>query len=277
MTKNIMVSVLMPARNEEKYIGWAINSVLNQTHENLELLVLDDGSTDRTAEIVKEYSVKDIRLKYLEGEGKGVANARNILQTEAKGQFLVNADADDFCKPQRIEKLLNSAVKIGEPCLVGSAFDIYKNNKFLRVEIFPTGHLEIKKRLNTKFNRYAISAGQLLGTAELFKNNPVNIKYKIMSDWDQFLRMQENPDVKLANIEESLYIYYLNSGSMTLKKFERSLYSAFLRDSEMRRKKGLAEFNNLKEYINNFWKTPASLFINSFFISAKYVQQFRSY
>ncbi len=208
----------MPARNEEKFISRAIESVLNQTHKNIELLIINDASTDRTAEIVKKYSLSDKRLKYLMGEGKGVAKARNILQSEARGHFLINADADDFCKLQRIEKMVDLALKIGEPCLVGSAFDIYKNNKFLRVETFPARHAEIKNRLNTKFNRYAISAGQLLGSAELFKNNPVNNKYKIMSDWDQFLRMQENPDVKLGNVSESLYIYYLNSGSMTSEK-----------------------------------------------------------
>ena len=278
MKKNdILVSVLMPARNEEKFIERAIKSVLAQTYKNIELLVVNDQSTDRTGDLIEKFAHKDKRVKYIEGPGKGVAAARNLMQCEAKGTFLINADADDFCKPQRIEKMLDYALQIGEPCFIGSSFDIYKDNKFLRVEKFPTSHFEIKKRLQTIFNRYAISAGQLLGSSELFKENPVNIKYKIMSDWDQFLRMQENPDVKLGNVDESLYIYYLNSGSMTLKKFERSLYSAFLRDSELRRKKGKKEFESLSEYINNFWKTVPSLATNSFFISAKYFQQFLSY
>jgi glycosyltransferase involved in cell wall biosynthesis len=277
MHSDVLVSVLMPARNEELYIERAIKSVLDQTHKNFELLIINDKSTDKTGEIIKKYALIDKRVKYLEGNATGIADARNILQSKAKGKFLVNADADDFCKPQRIEKLLNHALKLGEPCLIGNGFDIYKDGKFLRVETFPTEHAEIKVRLNTTFNRYAISAGQLLGTAELFKKNPVRNKFKIMSDWDQFLRIQENPDVKLGNVGESLYIYYINSGSMTRRKFERSLYSAFLRDSELRRLKGKKEFTSFSNYLNNFWKMPSSLVINSFFITTKYIQQFIVY
>jgi glycosyltransferase involved in cell wall biosynthesis len=272
-----LVSVLMHAHNEGLYIERAINSVLGQTYKNFEFLIINDGSTDNTGEIIKKYALKDKRIKYFEGNGEGVANARNILQAEAKGEFLVNADADDFCKPNRIEKLLRKALEIGEPCLVGSSFDIYKDENFLRVETFPTRHYEIKERLSTTFNRYAISAGQLLGTAELFKQKPVQGKFKIMSDWDQFLRIQENQDVKLGNVYESLYIYYINSGSMTRRKFERSLNSAFLRDCELRRLKGKREFASLDEYLNNFWKMPSSFAINSFFITTKYIQQFLVY
>lgn len=274
---NPLVTVTMPARNEEKYIARAIESVINQTYSKLEILIINDNSTDKTGDIIKRYAVKDKRIKYLEGNGTGVADARNILFSEAKGEFIVNADADDYCKPFRIKKLLSLALELGEPCMVGSNFDIYKDGKFLRVETFPAGHNEIKRRLKQSFNRYAISAGQLLGTAYLYKENPVYGKYKIMSDWDQFLRIQENPNVKLGNVNESLYIYYINAGSMTRRKFERSLYSAFLRDSERRRSKRQKEFSSISDYMNNFWKTPASLAFNSFFISTKYVQQFLEY
>ncbi|HSP87349.1 MAG TPA: glycosyltransferase family 2 protein [Ignavibacteriaceae bacterium] len=277
MYKDVLVSVLMPARNEELYIERAIKSVLDQTHKNLELLIINDKSTDRTGEIIKKYTSVDKRVKYLEGSATGVADARNILQAEAKGEYIANADADDFCKPNRIQKLLAKALELVAPCMVGSNFDIYKDGKFLRVETFPEEHSEIKRMLNTTFNRYSISAGQLLGTAFLFKNHPVQNKFKIMSDWDQFLRIQENPDVKLGNVDESLYIYYINSGSMTRRKFERSLYSAFLRDSELRRIKGEKEFISLNDYINNFWKMPKSLAVNSFFITTKYIQQFIVY
>ncbi len=271
------VSVLMPAHNEGKYIGRAIESILSQTYEDFEFLILNDNSTDETGNIIAKYALEDSRIKILNGNGTGVAEARNILQREAKGEFLVNADADDVCKPNRIEKLLGLALKLDHPCLVGSNFDIYKDGIFLRTETFPEGHEIIKKRLLGKFNRYVISAGQLLGTAILFKENPVKNKFKIMSDWDQFLRMQENPDVKLGNVNQSLYKYYLNSGSMTRKKFERALYSSFLRDSERRRVCGKPEFESLASYLRNYWKEPRSFIINTFLISAKYIQQFINY
>ncbi len=267
----------MPAHNEALYIGRAIESVLAQTFTDFEFLVLNDSSSDETGEIIKKYAASDKRVKYLEGKGTGVADARNILQREAKGRFLVNADADDYCKPERLEKLRYLALRLGEPCLVGSNFDFYINDAFVRVETFPTKHEDIKKRLAKTFNRYAISANQLLGTAQLFKSNPVQNKFKIMSDWDQFLRIQENQKVRLGNVNESLYIYYVNSGSMSIRKYERSLYSAFLRDCEIRRLRGEEEFSNIHEYLRSFWKKPTSLFLNSFFIGTKYIQQFIDY
>lgn len=145
------------------------------------------------------------------------------------------------------------------------------------METFPTFHEDIKKRLNQNFNRYAISAGQLLGTAQLFKKNPAYNKYKIISDWVQFLRIQEDSTVKLGNVDETLYIYYINSGSMTKKKLERTLYSAFLRDNERRRLRNEHEYNSLEEYLKNYWKRPSSFVINTFFLAANYFQQFIVY
>ncbi len=84
----------MPVFNAERFVGEAINSVLNQTHQNWELIVVNDGSTDRSAEIIQRY--KDDRIKYFEQENHGVSYARNKGLTEMQGNFLCFLDADDL-------------------------------------------------------------------------------------------------------------------------------------------------------------------------------------
>ena len=88
-----LVSIIMPAFNAEKYIGEAIQSVLDQEHKNFELIIINDGSKDATAEIVKLFT--DKRIRYLQQENKGVSVARNRGLEEMKGDFFCFLDADD--------------------------------------------------------------------------------------------------------------------------------------------------------------------------------------
>ena len=100
-----LVSVIMPAFNVEKYIGDAIRSVLKQTYPFFELIIVDDGSTDRTREVVNSFD--DERIVLLTHEkNRGVAEARNTALKEARGKWVALIDADDVCLPERLEKLL---------------------------------------------------------------------------------------------------------------------------------------------------------------------------
>ncbi|MDP1615546.1 MAG: glycosyltransferase family 2 protein [Methylococcales bacterium] len=85
----------MPAYNAEKYIGEAIQSVINQTYPNWELLIADDGSTDRTSEICKQYSICDKRIKFVSTTNKGVSSARNNGLDCAYGEYVTFLDSDD--------------------------------------------------------------------------------------------------------------------------------------------------------------------------------------
>jgi glycosyltransferase involved in cell wall biosynthesis len=100
-----MVSILIAAYNEEKYITEAIESCLNQTHSNIEVIVVDDGSKDRTGRIVKELSKNDFRIKYLKHEkNKGKVTAFNTAFNSAVGNYLCLMGGDDVSLPNRIEK-----------------------------------------------------------------------------------------------------------------------------------------------------------------------------
>ena len=104
------VSVVMPAYNAEKYIEESITSVINQTYTNWELIVIDDGSKDNTAEIVKQFAEKDKRITlYLNEKNMGVAKTRNRGFDMAKGEYIALLDSDDIWLPEKLEKQLKLA------------------------------------------------------------------------------------------------------------------------------------------------------------------------
>ncbi|MGL1889886.1 MAG: glycosyltransferase [Reichenbachiella sp.] len=97
-----MISIIMPVYNAEKYVAEAISSVLNQTHENWELLVINDGSIDRSASIIQSYN--DPRIYYFTQDNQGVSAARNVGLSHMKGDFFCFLDADDFIPNHSLEK-----------------------------------------------------------------------------------------------------------------------------------------------------------------------------
>jgi glycosyltransferase involved in cell wall biosynthesis len=101
-----LVSVIIPAYNAEKFIQKTLNSVLSQTYKNIEVIVVDDGSEDRTAEIVKCIAETDQRVVLLKQQNAGVAAARNLAIEHSKGDYIAPIDADDIWYPQNLEKQL---------------------------------------------------------------------------------------------------------------------------------------------------------------------------
>lgn len=102
-----MISVLIASYNAANTIKRAIESVLNQTYKDFELIVLDDGSSDNTKDVV--CSIKDDRIIYIHQENKGIAFARNVLLKEAKGDYVIYLDSDDYMDSNTLEKLISKA------------------------------------------------------------------------------------------------------------------------------------------------------------------------
>ncbi len=109
------VSVVIPAYNHERFIGPAIESVLQQTHESLELIIIDDGSTDRTAEVIQGYT--DQRLQYVHQENQDAYNALNRGLSMVKGDFVAILNSDDIFMPNRLERLLVEQQASSAQCL----------------------------------------------------------------------------------------------------------------------------------------------------------------
>lgn len=105
---NPLISIIVPVYNQEKYLARCLNSILNQTYKNLEVICIDDKSTDSTADIINQYKIKDSRVVYYRNIGKGVSAARNFGIEKANGEYIGFADSDDFVQPQMYEFLLKA-------------------------------------------------------------------------------------------------------------------------------------------------------------------------
>lgn len=102
-----LVSIIVPVYNLEDYIGNCLNSLVNQTCDKLEIICVDDGSKDKSAEIIKEYQSRDSRIVYVYQDNAGVSAARNNGLKNAHGEYIMFADGDDYMHYQAVEILLD--------------------------------------------------------------------------------------------------------------------------------------------------------------------------
>ena len=105
------VSVLVPVYNVEKYLGQCLDSIINQTFTDIEIICVNDGSTDKSGDILNSYAEKDSRIIVVDKKNGGLPSARNAGIDAANGRYLSFVDADDYIQPSMIEKLYNTAVK----------------------------------------------------------------------------------------------------------------------------------------------------------------------
>lgn len=110
-TRKEKISVLIPSYQVESFISRCLDSVISQTYPNLEILVVDDGSSDGTVDVLKRYAAKDDRIRVWQEVHRGVSIVRNQLLKEASGEYLFFLDADDFLTPDALQILYDTAVK----------------------------------------------------------------------------------------------------------------------------------------------------------------------
>lgn len=109
--KQGLVSVVLPIYNVEKYLNNCIESVVNQTYRNLEILLIDDGSPDNCPQICEEWADKDARIRVIHKENAGLGMARNTGIEHASGEYICFFDSDDYIAPDTVEKVYNRAVQ----------------------------------------------------------------------------------------------------------------------------------------------------------------------
>lgn len=109
--KQLLISVIIPVYGVEKYIAQCLESVINQTYKNLEIIVVNDGTKDRSADIAKEYAAKDSRIKVYDFKNGGLSVARNRGLEIATGEYISYLDSDDWIDTKMYETLLEAAMK----------------------------------------------------------------------------------------------------------------------------------------------------------------------
>lgn len=126
-----MVSVIVPVYNMEEYIGRTIDSIVGQTYENLEAIIVDDGSTDGTADILNRHAQQDARVRIIHKANGGVSSARNVGLANARGQYIAWLDADDWFEPEMIETLVGAMKRHNAQAALTNYENVHRDGKKL--------------------------------------------------------------------------------------------------------------------------------------------------
>lgn len=170
-----MVSVIIPAYNAGKYIRSAIDSILNQTYSDWELLIIEDGSNDNTLKIIESYSDKRLRL-FTNSVNRGIAYSTNVGLRESKGEYIALLDDDDIAAKERLEiqvKYLEAHPDID--ILGGRSVSIDENSKYLRIENEPRNNPKYIKA-SLLFKRVDFRNGTAMIRSKFIKKH--NLSYQ---------------------------------------------------------------------------------------------------
>lgn len=205
-----MISVIMPVYNAEKFLKRSIDSILGQTEKDLELIIINDGSTDTSEEII--FSYDDPRIVYVKQENKGVANARNKGLDIAKGEFIAWQDADDVSLPTRLEIMKKS---FDSPSIGFVHCDM-----FLAEETGHTiGYWQYRNTEKSRLLRYFLkkgipySNGSTMLRAKAIAGERYDTTLKVGEDADMFFRI--GLGWNSVHISKPLYIYYVHKNSIS--------------------------------------------------------------
>lgn len=206
----IPISIIMPAYNGEAYIRQAIDSLLRQTFKDFELLILDDGSTDRTLDIILDY--KDARIQIIHFENnKGIVSVLNEGIKRAKGKYIARMDADDISDAARLERQFQY-MEMNADCVVcGSSFTILGTDRVVKL---PGDDKEIKLKMLsiTPFCHPSV----FIRREVLVASNLLYRHRTHCEDIDLWVRLSEHG--KFHNIDESLLHYRIHDSNISLKK-----------------------------------------------------------
>lgn len=210
-----LISVIINVYNGEKYIKKCLESIINQTYKNLEILIINDGSTDNTISICESYD--DERIRIINQKNMGLSLARNVGIENARGEYLYFIDCDDFVENDVVEYLYNLCKKYGALMATCNPYDIYSYNfvvKNKKEEIQILSNKEMLKKVLLSLDR-AVTIWNKLIKKELFDNikfedrpiNDVAVTYKLVLAAD-----------KIVYSNQAKYYYLRHSKSITATK-----------------------------------------------------------
>lgn len=222
MNDSPLISCIIPTHNRASKLMVAVQSVLNQTYRNIELLIVDDQSKDNTREVVEAIIRTDHRVKYLLNPNKGANNARNYGITNSKGEYIAFLDDDDAWVETKLEKQLNVFKGLGKEYGVVYCTFARKSIKGNVVRTHPSRLSQIKNGdiLNRMLKRNFISTCSLFVKREVFdKSGMFSPKYKSFQDWELLTRIA--CDYHFYFLRETLVNVYESNDSITLNKSGR--------------------------------------------------------
>lgn len=239
------VSVIVPVYQAEKYIKKCINSVLDQTFTDWEMILVDDGSKDNSGEICDAFARTDARIKVIHQENTGVSGARNKGIEASSGEYIAFLDSDDYYKPDMLDKLVKTLLSSGADSAGCGHIYLYPDGRAIpEAPVLPSGVYgadEIKKalvrpllrdRLEGKIiNGYVV---RFLYSSSIIKDNKIEFSGAYLED-ELFLIEYFSLAGKLSIVDEPLYVYYINSDSVT-RRYLKDYVTVFRHSLEMKKK-----------------------------------------
>ena len=239
------VSVIIPAFNCDSYIHDSITSILTQSFSNFEVIIIDDGSTDKTNSIINELAISDSRINILRTKNLGIVSALNLGISKSKGEYIARMDGDDIAHPTRIEhqvSLLDS-----DPNLIACGSNIEKFGAYSDITKYPIDSATCKLTLLFE-NCFAHPTVMFKKNKLSLNSNIYSEKYMYAEDYYLWSRLVEHGNLK--NIRTPLLKYRIHSQQTGSKKRNIQTTSHIHISQENMSKIGLHyEFESLRKII----------------------------
>ena len=215
MLENELISIVIPIYNVENYLRQCLDSIVAQTYQNFECLLINDGSPDHSADICREYVSKDSRFRYFEKENGGVSSARNLGLEHSKGEYITFIDSDDWVDSDYLEVLYTTLLEEGADITVSTykQFNI-KDNCFY-FHIFQRGYdkktftgqelIDNLQALSSFDHSYVSSSNKLVKSSQL-KTVRFNEKTTLGEDMEFWYKLYLISD-KIVYVNKDNYIY----------------------------------------------------------------------
>lgn len=220
---NILISIIIPVYNVEKYLRSCLDSIIEQSYKNIEIILINDGSKDSSAEICDEYALIDSRIKVVHKKNEGVSSARNIGIEMATGEYISFVDSDDWTTPESYSILAEKIILANKPDII--RFNAYKNNSIINP--LPLNGVLKDKDLREKFVYPMIGAEHFDGTFILGVPWLYCLKKELIDRYKLRFILYNRLEDRLFNISallraesvlfitEALYHYRTNDGSIS--------------------------------------------------------------
>lgn len=242
---NNLVSIIIPVYNLEDYIKKCMDSIISQTINNIEILIIDDGSTDSTLEIIEEYCQKDVRFKLLKSDHQGTASARKLGIEFAHGDFLTFVDGDDWLEYDAIENMLNSFQNSCCDIVVAQHRRVFTDDetKSNNSKKYPFDIVDSSSFMQLMNERRDFTLWAKMFKKELFDNIQFHVGVPIGQD-GLVLKQAVLKSSKIKAINKVVYNYLFRVGSAMGKSKLLINQLQFLRGS----------FNNLNFYTGDLYE-----------------------
>ena len=216
-----LISVIVPVYNADKYLKKCLDSIINQTYRNLEIILIDDGSTDNSGKICNEYTKKDGRIIVAHLDNCGVSSARNYGLEIAKGEYIGFVDSDDYISEKMFEILFNVIQNDGSDMACCNYIQINEDGIPFEGQPLPIqdGCIGMKEAVECfiSWGGYYVVPVNKLYKAEIFHalTFPVGKRYEDLYIIYEIIKQCK----KISHINKALYYYVRNAESFTMQKF----------------------------------------------------------